>query len=125
MATEPESLRERLNRATVLKIALAAFVVLALGWIGYAVIQSTTHPAAEEGSITAIKENPDQYLGKRVSLNGESKETTENGYVFSDGTGTITVIADTLPDNPESVSMVTGDIERRNGEIVLVETTRM
>lgn len=125
MATEPESLRERLDRATVLKIALVGFVVLALGWIGYAAMQSMTHPAAEEGSIAVIEENPDQYLGERVSLNGEIKETTENGYVFSDGTGTITVITDTPPDNPESVSMVTGDVERRNGEIVLIEQTRM
>jgi uncharacterized protein YdeI (BOF family) len=125
MATEPESLRERLDRATVLKVALAAFVVLALGWIGYAVIQSMTHPAAEEGSIAAIRENPDQYLGERVSLNGEIVETTENGYVFSDGTGKITVITNTRPDNPESVGMVTDDVERRNDEIVLVEQTRM
>jgi uncharacterized protein YdeI (BOF family) len=125
MATEPESLRERLDRATVLKVALAAFVVLALSWIGYATIQSMTHPAAEEGSIAAIKENPDQYLGERVSLNGEIEETTENGYVFSDGTGTITVSTDNPPDNPGSVDMVTGDVERRSNEIVLIETTRM
>lgn len=125
MATEPESLRERLGRATVLKVGLAAFVVLGLGWIGYATMQSMSHPAAEEGSVAAIKQNPDRYLGTRVSLSGDIVETTENGYVFSDGTGKITVITDTPPDDPESVNMVQGVVERRHGELVLVEKTRM
>jgi len=121
MATDEETLRDRLDTGTIIKVSLAVFLVLAAGWFAYAL----TRPAPTEGSVSDVKQNPDQYVGETVSLQGEVVRTTDNGYVYSDGTGEIRVISENPPQESASVGMVQGTVERRNDELVIVEKTRM
>lgn len=114
------TLRERIDLGTVLKVSLVVVLVLTAAWF----LNTLTQPTPEEGSIAAMEENPDQYVGERVAMYGEVVETTEDEYIFSDETSEIAVITDNPPENPDSIGMIQGDVERRNGEIVIVETNR-